>query len=314
MNSCQQQGKGTFGFTLLEVVIAVAILAILSFYTAQSIQKAGQTKAKVQVDIERISGVRDALRILERDINAAFNYRDINIELYNRSGKEREIRAKTKKDEGKTGTTPTEEPKPEPVDPTTGGTPAEGAQPFKPKPVVIITQFLGQADSLHFTARSNSRTQVDEQASDQMEVGYYLDTCRSRATPEQSSKCLYRRTSIVIDKAVDKGGDAIPILENVQRFELRYLPLEPKAEWTKSWASGEGGDSRTKGNFPLAVEITLETQDKNVKPSKPTLMTTVAEVRNPNNPSANATEKEAANATDSPQPQNETSKDTTAPK
>ncbi|NJL25449.1 MAG: type II secretion system protein [Calothrix sp. SM1_5_4] len=73
------------GFTLIEVVIAMMILTFLSLFTMQAVQNAIKTKAKVQKEIDKTSTLRDALRIMERDINMAFNYRDINIKLYNQA-------------------------------------------------------------------------------------------------------------------------------------------------------------------------------------------------------------------------------------
>lgn len=98
--------KSQSGLTLLEVVIATAILAILSIYTAESVQNAVKSKVKVEKEVDRVTGVRDVLRIMERDINMAFHYRDINIDLYNLAEKERIDRLNkgtdtTKKDENK---------------------------------------------------------------------------------------------------------------------------------------------------------------------------------------------------------------------
>ncbi len=81
--------KSASGFTLLEVIIAMMIMAFLSLFTVDAIQKAVKTKAKVQKEIDKTSTLRDALRIMERDINMAFNYRDIAIELYNQTQTQR---------------------------------------------------------------------------------------------------------------------------------------------------------------------------------------------------------------------------------
>lgn len=75
------------------------------------------------------------------------------------------------------------------------------------------------------------------------------------------------------------------MLENVQKFELRYLGPGHEKEWIDTWDSTEKGDVTTKGKFPYAVEITIEVQDKSSNSKdKPLRMTIVASVRNPNNP------------------------------
>lgn len=272
--------KSNKGFTLLEVVIAVAILAVLSYYTSQSIQKAVSSKAKIQGDIDRTSTLRSAMRVIERDIQLAFNYRDPNIELHNRAGKERETRSSTtpaKNPDEQPGENPP--PKSTPEDKPPGST-----EPFKVRNEVILTHFIGDQKSINFTSRNNVRTQADSQVSDQMEVGYHIGDCHRRANPEQRTQCLIRRTSQIIDNDVTKGGDETPLIEDVTRFEIRYLGYIENAEWQQAWRSDDSGDDTTKKHFPLAVEVTLEVQNKTIEKSKPTAMTIIAEIRFPNNP------------------------------
>ena len=84
------------GFTLIEIIIAMFILAFLSVFTVQAIQNALKTKTKIQGEIDRNSTLRDALRIMERDINMAFNYHDAYIQLYNQAQDERKKRGSSK--------------------------------------------------------------------------------------------------------------------------------------------------------------------------------------------------------------------------
>ncbi|MCB0411552.1 MAG: prepilin-type N-terminal cleavage/methylation domain-containing protein [Bdellovibrionales bacterium] len=269
------------GFTLIEIVVAIAILAVLSFYTAQSIQRAVQSKVKIQGDIERTSTLRSAIRVIEKDIQMAFNYRDPNIELHNRAGKERDKQKASDKAKGKGKS-----------DDTSGAGPSEAsgegtpgsAEPFKPIEEKILTQFAGTEETINFTSRNNFRTQADSQMSDEMEVGYYVEDCRKRSNSSISTKCLMRRTSNIIDDQIEDGGDSVALIEDVTRFKLRYLGYQENAEWQSQWRSDQGGDDVTKDHFPIAVEVTIEVQDKTKEKSKPTSMTIVAEIRNPNNP------------------------------
>jgi hypothetical protein len=89
----------------------------------------------------------------------------------------------------------------------------------------------------------------------------------------------------VIDDDLTKGGQETVLLENVEKFELRYLGPGKEKEWVPQWISTERGDALTKGKFPFAVEITIEVQDKSSNSKdKPLRMTIVAAIRNPNNP------------------------------
>ena len=163
--------------TLLEVAIATSILAILSIYTSETVQRAVKSKVKIEKDVDRVSTVRDALKIIERDVNMAFNYRDINIDLYNISEKERLERLKK-------GTTPKDpaDPKTDPdpnPDPTTAS-PKAPTKVFKPKEQKILTHFLGEENKVDFTTLTYTRTRDDDKASDQAEVGYAVKSCRNR--------------------------------------------------------------------------------------------------------------------------------------
>lgn len=259
------------GFTLIEVLIAMVILAFISVFSVQSIQRALKMKTKTQRDIDKNSTVRDALRVMERDINMAFNYRDPNIELYNLAQKKREEDAKNLTNVN---------PPPPPPDPN------RFARKNPPK---IVTQFIGEPEALSFTSLSNVRLSEDSAISSQAEIGYRLKPCRRRSTQEQSSKCLWRRIANFIHEDITKEGQETVLLENVIDFKLRYLGPGRNGEWVDTWITNERGDDQTKGKFPYAVEITIEVKDTSANANDKSLrMTTVASVRNPNNPKEEA--------------------------
>jgi prepilin-type N-terminal cleavage/methylation domain-containing protein len=269
------------GFTLIEIVIAMAILTFLSLFTAQSIERATRDKVKVQKQIDKNASVRDALRVMERDINLAFNWRDIRIELYNLAqDKRRQINS-----QGPQG--PQDPRSPQPPNPPQNPPPPENPnQPdYSKKTEKIMTHFLGEKDALSFTSISNIRMMEDEPMSSQAEIGYHLKPCRRRSTQEQSSNCLWRRVSNFIHDDITKEGQETVILENVVELTFKYLGPGFDGEWTDTWFTNERGEDRTRNVFPFAVEITLEVRDTNAKEKDKTLrMTRVAGLRNPNNP------------------------------
>ncbi len=260
------------GFTLIEVVVAIAILAVLSIYTAQSIQRGIKSKAKIEKEIERTSVVRDALKVIERDINLAFNYRDINVSLYNLAGQARTSQSPSASTTPIPGSTQ-----------SAVAVPQAAASPFKPKEQKLLTAFLGSNKDISLTTLSGVRTQADTQTSDQVVVGYQVKDCTNRINKNLKSRCLWRRLNPIISDDITKGGDETVLLENVTRFELRYLGPGKETEWIKDWSSGVKGDDSTRGKFPYAVEITIEAQNKNIPGDKPVAMTWVASLRFPNN-------------------------------
>jgi prepilin-type N-terminal cleavage/methylation domain-containing protein len=299
------------GFTLIEVMIAMVILSFLSLFTVEAIKKALQTKQKVQKDIDKSATVRDALRIMERDINMAFNYRDINIALYNMTQKQRQKDAQTKNVPGQTQNTPGQ-----PNPPTTPGQPPGAAAPVDPnkyklKTEKIATQFIGEPHALSFTSLSNVRMMEESPISSQAEIGYELKPCRRRSTQEQSSQCLWRRVANYIHDDITKDGQLTVMLENVTEFKLRYLGPGREDEWIDTWITNERGDSQTQGKFPYAVEITLEVKDPTPQAKdKPLRLTAVAAIRNPNNPKDDSKDVKNADGTTTPQPDQDPSAQT----
>lgn len=285
--------RNTRGFTLLEIIVAISILAVLSMFTVQAIQSALKARVKVQKEIDKNSMLRDALRIMERDINMAFNYRDINIELYNLSMKSKydaQVKGRTTGKGASTGGGTGSGAGGNPGDPAgaAGGTPPADTGPLEPpkyKTDKIYTHFIGEPEALALTTASNIRLTEDSPISSQAEVGYTIKSCRRRSTQEQTSKCLWRRVSNFIHEDITKFGQETVLLENVTEFKLRYLGPKKEEEWVDTWITNERGDDSTKNNFPYAVEITLEMKDPNPQAKDKTLrMTMVASIRNPNNP------------------------------
>ncbi|MBX3022406.1 MAG: prepilin-type N-terminal cleavage/methylation domain-containing protein [Bdellovibrionales bacterium] len=276
--------KNTRGFTLIEIMIAMFILAFLSLFTVQAIQKALQTKSKVQKDIDKNSTLRDALKVMERDINLAFNYRDIYAQLYNDAQDERRKKALQPASPGSSpagvpggGVTPPPSAVPVQLSP-------EDELRFKKKDTRIWTQFIGEPEQISFTSLSNVRMMEDSPISSQAEIGYHIKACRRRSTQEQSSKCLWRRISNFIHEDITKEGEETVLLENITEFKLRYLGPGKDDEWLDTWITNERGDDVTKNTFPYAVEITIEVKDPDPKAKDKSLrMTTVAAIRNPNN-------------------------------
>lgn len=263
-------GFTNFGFTLLEVMIAVAILSFISIFTARMIQQGIRAKTKIQNQIDRSSALTAALQLMSRDLERAFNYRDYNVELYNAAQEQRKPKA----------VNPNPNPK-QPSPPLTPLDPAE-AEKYKLKEVKIFTRFMGEVDKLNFTTLNNYRSTKNLQQSDQAEVGYFLATCTGRLKKESSSECLWRRMSPYIDSEITEGGTKSVILENVKDIQFRYLGPGHTEEWVESWKT-EGAEEVMKNKFPYAVEITLTIFDKQFSPPKEVAMTIVSALKFPNN-------------------------------
>lgn len=254
------------GFTLIEVLISVAILSTLGLLAAQTIRQAINQKKTIQEQVNETSRLRDALKIFERDVNLAYHHRDW----------EKEITEAAKKRSKKSNspTTPSGNanvPKFDASGNLISGAGEEADSPLQPGEVARqdpSTQFIGKENEIHFVTMNTGRIVKDQAQADFVEVGYALKDCRS-LDGKTESKCLYRRTSPWVDKDVTKGGDEILLLENLTEFSLRYMG-KGKQDWVKDWRSDGGGDGATKGNFPWSVEVSVTSQKKETKNSKET--------------------------------------------
>lgn len=280
------------GFTLIEVMIAVTIMAFLSIMTADAIRSEIKSKAKYEKQIQTQAQLRDALEVMIRDINLAFHYRDFNAELYNAAWQER-----IKSAEGANGSSSQDQDGQQ--DGQTDQNQNQGQDQnqrlaelkaqYKPKKPPVVTRFYGEEDQLFFTSLSNVRTQANQPQSRQLKVAYYVKQCRGLVNKKKSSRCLIRRTSPILDDDVtndnttNKGTETV-LLEDVTSFHLRYLGPGFDNEWVESWKSDKDvTDDRTRSKFPFAVEITLGIKDPQHGKDKSFKRTVVAEIRFPNN-------------------------------
>lgn len=233
------------GFTLIEVLISLVILSFLSYFTYQSIKRGVNFKNKAQEKIDQRTALNNAMKIMERDINLAFNYQDFYYEIDVQIEKE-QYEAQTKN----------------PPKPLSGAPPPAPVAPFqsKLKPPPKYTQFLGDAEVLTFTNLNHLKMSEDAKESDQQVVSYSMKACKKLVNQnlKGGESCLWRRTNPIIDKNIEQNGDEIVLLEGVTELHFRYFG-KPKTEWVSTWYSNERGDVETRDRFPEAVEVTLVT-------------------------------------------------------
>lgn len=249
-----------FGFTLLEVLIAMFIMAMLTVGVSASIRTAVKNKQKLEARMESQTMLYDTIRILKQDIERAFHYQDVFYEIENLALQQMQLAA--------TGG-------------GTGGTPASGVAQTRPPPFKF-TQFMGTANSMNFTTLNHFRTKYNAQESDQMEVGYSLANCKS-PDGKSTSDCLWRRANTQIDDEVDLGGNKVVIARNVTKFKLSYRSDKEHDEWVSEWRSDNRGRLDHQNKFPTLIKVELEIEDKDDKKVAPVKQTFVARVFFPNN-------------------------------
>lgn len=273
------------GFTLIEVILAITILSTLTVMVATATNRAIQAKKKIQTEVEDVSALRDAMRIIKADINQAYNHYDYENEILNKISKP--------------ATTPQPLPPTPPLIQQPGRPQNPGATPSAQAPLIPprentrfspATHFWGNENSLNFITMNNGRLSANEIQADFVEVGYSLKNCRSIDTKStdsiQGSNCLYRRIQTILDSDVTQGGIETVILEHVSEFSLKYL-VDGKLDWLTEWKSTKPSDNI----FPTAVEVTLGIEKKTDGKDKKYSIQYVIPIHFPNNPSPSSSSK-----------------------
>jgi prepilin-type N-terminal cleavage/methylation domain-containing protein len=280
--------KSQSGFSLLELVIALTILATLTIFSSSSIQQALKSRTKIQEQIDEMSMVRDALRIIEKDIQLAFHYQDLELEFNQNIRRQGGAQVKTRGPND-----PPEPPPPPAVQNPTFNDPQSGTKtttdPFKeitdisrdPSRINPVTHFIGDESELNFVTMNSSMMVAGAQQADFIEVGYRLTTCQ-KPGGGGSSSCIVRRMSPFVDVDVKKGGNDNVLLEGVTEFKLRYIG-KGKQDWISQWNSKEGSDTSIIRKFPELVEVSITVDKTEGEKKKKISMQLVVPIRNPNN-------------------------------
>ncbi len=287
----------TSGFTLIEILMSMAIIATMALVIATSIQRSLKNKVKIQSQLDDGSRVRDALKIVEKDISLAYNSRDLEKELFEKLARQ----DPNLLNDGNTSTSATSG--------AAGGTQSSGKgtsatgstgtnsapfdsgrfeakwkkdNPYRESPA---TQFKGDDSSMYFATFNAPRISSEIAQADFVYVGYFLTGCRSPKEELRAAKCLMRAVNPWVDGDPTKTKKAIILLEYVTEFTLRYFG-EGKQDWVSSWAS-VGGDGATTGRYPSMVEVNVtveKTISENANSKRKLSYQLVVPIRWSNNP------------------------------
>lgn len=258
---------------------------MLMLASNQFIQNGLRAKVKIHDKVEQMSMVRDALRVMARDINLAYHFRDIESE-YKQQVQKNAQSALGPQGTPQPGQPPPTTPPPNPA--TTANQQSAIANAIntwtRPDPdrKDPTTQFVGSSDELHFITMNSSRLTEDVPQADFVKVSYYLGSCKKPGSTDTSGKCLLRSSDPLVEGDVTKHGPATILVENITELKLRYIGPN-KEDWVSDWNS-QAGDGGTKDNFPDAVEISLTMEKKEGQKKNKVSMQIIAPVRYANNP------------------------------
>lgn len=247
-----QRHRHTAGFTLVEVMLAVAILASLTGLMWVSIANMFSTRDVIEQRSERFHQVRVTMNRMSQEIASAylagpeFGAEEI--------PGENELVAEAGDDEEA----------------------AEAALTSARQP--IQAGMIGGDDEIHFTSFAYVRTMEREQASDHAEFGYFLRSDRNEEG--RLVKKLMRRTDTSADPDLTSGGVVYTMLPEVESLEFEYWDagrvelgtFEEVAEgrWVRDWNTTRRDQA---GRLPTRVRIRLTLPPQNTRSESETFVT-----------------------------------------
>ena len=272
------------GFTLLEMIIAITIMAVLITFSNKSVQNALRAKVKIQEKIDDFSGVRDSLKVLSADLALTYHYRDIELEFKN--AVQTASKAQTTIPPPKTGQTQQQvQQSQQQQNQATQQLQAVLQQWLAPDPYRVnsVTNFLGTDNEIHFITMHSARLREDSAQADFVKVAYFLADCRKPGENNSASKCLARTETPLVEGDIKKNGTQTLLLEDVKEFKLKYVG-PGKTDWVSEWDTrstdaGTGSSSL----FPEAVDISLSIERGSGDKLKKVAMHVIAPLHFPNN-------------------------------
>ncbi len=220
------------GFTLVEVLLAITILATLTVITWTAISQMFKTETIVSERHERYRMVRLAMNRMANEISMAYI-----------AGPEHggEI-------------VPGEEMLYENDERFGPG----GSRYFEP----IQFGMIGRGEHLDFTAFAHVRTLENERASHHAQIGYYMEPHRNEAGDVVNR--LRRRISTNFDDDLTRGGTVHTMIPEVEDIDFEYWdPGEPELGTEREIAQGrwigewDTTSNQFAGRLPTRVRITL---------------------------------------------------------
>lgn len=238
MNSRSANNRG---FTLIEVVIAIALMAFISIGVFQALNSTYRTRDTLQSEGDFYSAIRVAMSILESDIAQIFS-------------PEQMIPKKNAGLPAGTGQQPNE-----------GDVPTEDRWwtywgPMSHKNGIRLSRFFGTANSLFFVSASHLRVYRNSPESELARISYEIKKDDKVPDDEPWAK----GTSVLIktsntnvfdfENDEDTFTRTYPLLTGLKSLVFRYYQRE-KNHWYDTWDSSHPD---FKNLFPDLVEVRFE--------------------------------------------------------
>ena len=243
------------GFTLVEVLIAVGILAGISAAMGLSMQSMFSTRDYFEERYERFQIARNALNRMSAEIASAYMAAPEH------------------------GGEPIPGEEPDGQDTSDDGQ-AE-LERLQREPIQF--GFIGRDDTMSFSSFAHVRTQDGERNSHHAEIGYFVRREQDEDTGRQVQR-LMRREDTTYDDDITKGGTIYVMIPEIEEVEFEYWDAGPvrlgtaeeiaQGRWVSEWDT-----TRTEfaGRLPTRVRIKVTLPPQSAR-SRADVFTTQAQL------------------------------------
>jgi general secretion pathway protein J len=210
------------GFTMLEVMISLSILAVLTAIVWVSVNNMFRARDFMTERYERFQIIRVALDRMNSELSSAY----IAGPSFGAEEKYEESASNETSDDGSAESVKQRREN------------AEAALKSRREPVQF--GMVGRDDEVSFTSFSHMRMFRDEPTSYHAEIGYFVE--RRRTEDGDFAKSLMRREDTTLDDDITEGGKVYVLIPKVEEVQFEYWdPGETKL--------GQSQEDRARGNW-----------------------------------------------------------------
>ena len=258
------------GMTLLEVIIALSLFAVI----AVSLMKTTDTVLKYRKTIteksKEIKLNRNFTQILRKDLKNIFFIEDLNSKMHIAfiERKKNPVPRTANPKNSRPGANTSRGPNPPETIDTTEYEQTQIA-PYLSNQIQITGGFYGEENSLKISTFSNTRLWSDDKTGEHNEVSYYIKTCQEKKNKKNSSECLWRSSSSLVDDNPEEleAQEELVLLERVKKFQISYFNMF-KEEWSNEWKTNPTDNK----NLPAIIRLNIEYENEKSKLIKHNIM------------------------------------------
>jgi general secretion pathway protein J len=227
----KKRPANTAGFTMLEVLIAIALLGMISLGIYQATAETYRLRDILLNEGDFYNGIRLSLSVMDRDISLLYSPYIMKPEEPVTAPSARPITLSTA------------------ADATTFWGPATDDGGIKP------SRFIGTDTKISFVSASHIRLYKDAPESEFALISYELVQDRTSGLPDSMVLLKNESSNVFIeDERTDKLKKTYPLLHGIKKWRYRYYRKD-KDRWENSWDSDK---EDFKNIYPDIIEVTVE--------------------------------------------------------